>query len=166
MSSPININPPDCRRHLRPFFLDPQTSNPTPHKLTYDILSYLITQITFSFTTAPFVLLSLPASFLVWSRVYFYGALSTALATAFFMSPAKAFLVRRLDERAGTGTGRAGLKRSASQESVGGREPVLGLPAEPQRDLDELVGEVKREIEARQRREREKKGSGVEMKSL
>lgn len=82
------------------------------------------------------------------------------------MSPAKAFLVRRLDERAGTGTGRAGLKRSASQESVGGREPVLGLPAEPQRDLDELVGEVKREIEARQRREREKKGSGVEMKSL
>jgi lysophospholipid acyltransferase len=105
------------------------------------------------------VLLTLPASFLVWARVYFYGAISTLLATAFFASPAKNYLVKTLNNRAGTTT----LKRTTSQESLSSKEPVLGLPAEPQQDLDELVGEVRKEIEARQR-----KGEkvGIEMKNL
>jgi lysophospholipid acyltransferase len=142
--------------------LDPKTSQPTSHKIYYDIFSYFVTQITFSFTTAPFVLLTLPASFLVWARVYFYGAVGTALATAFFASPAKAVLVKKLNKRAGTTT----LKRTASQDSLSSKEPVLGLPAEPEKDLDELVGEVKAEIEARQRKEKAKEKEGVEMKII
>lgn len=138
----------DCRRYLRPFFLDPQTTQPTPHKIYYDILSYLITQLSFSFVTAPFVLLSLPASFLVWARVYFYGVVGTALATAFFASPAKALLVKRLKKRA---AGTAGPPQS--RESAASREePILGLPSEPEKDLDELMSEVKAEVEARQRK--------------
>jgi len=143
---------------LRPFFLDPKTSQPTSYKIYYDIFSYLITQLTFSFATAPFVLLTLPASFLVWARVYFYGAIGTALATAFFASPAKTFLIKKLNQRAGTPT----LKRSASYDELSNREPVLGLPAEPQEDLGELLSEVRAEIEARQRKEK----VGVEKKTL
>lgn len=138
-----------CRRYFRPFFLDPKTSQPTSAKIYYDIASYFATQLIFSFTTAPFVLLNLPASFLVWARVYFYAVIATALTSAFFASPAKAFLVQRLNKRAGT-TGQ--LKRSHSQESLSSKEPVLGLPSEPQKDLEELVSEVRAEMESRQRR--------------
>jgi len=137
------------RRYIRPFFLDPKTSQPTSTKIYYDIFSYLVTQLAFSFTTAPFVLLSLPASFLVWARVYFYAVIGTALSTAFFASPAKAFLIKKLNERAGTS---GPLKRTQSQESLASKEPVLGLPSEPQKDLEELVSEVKAEVEARQRK--------------
>lgn len=116
------------------------------------MLSYLITQLTFSFTTAPFCLLTLPASFLVWSRVYFYAVIGTALATGFFASPAKAFLIETLNKRSGaTGTN---LKRTESQESLASQQPVLGLPPDPQQDLEEVVGELKAEMEARQRKGR------------
>lgn len=139
----------NCRRYFRPFFLDPKTSQPTSTKIYYDIASYFATQLIFSFTTAPFVLLTLPASFLVWARVYFYAVIATAFTSAFFTSPAKAFLVKKLNKRAGT-TGP--LKRTHSQESLSSKEPVLGLPSEPQKDLEELVSEVRAEMETRQRR--------------
>lgn len=54
--------------------------------------------------------------------------------------------------KARTGDGKVGLKRSISQDSLRGHEPVLGLPAEPQQDLNELVGEMKKEMEARKRK--------------
>jgi lysophospholipid acyltransferase len=140
----------NIRRYIRPFFLDPKTSQPTSLKPLYDVASYLVTQLVFSFVVAPFVLLTLPDSFLVWSRVYFYAAIGTALATAFFASPAKALLVKKLKERAGEGQG--GLRRIESQESLASREPLLGLPPDPEREFVELVEEVKREVEARQRK--------------
>ncbi len=139
----------DCRRYLRPFFLDPKTSQPTSAKIYIDVASFLATQLIFSFTTAPFVLLTLPASFLVWARVYFYAVIATALATAFFASPGKAFWVKQLNKRTGA-TGP--LKRTHSQESLASKEPVLGLPSEPQEDLEELVSEVRAEMEVRQRK--------------
>jgi len=140
----------NCRRHFRPFFLDPKTSQPTSSKLYYDIFSLIVTQITFSFAAAPFVLLTMPASLLVWSRVYFYGVIGTVLATGFFMSPAKPFLAKKLRARAGATEHK--LTRVESQESLASREPVLGLPPDPQKELEEIVQEVKAEIEARQRK--------------
>ena len=92
----------------------------------------------------------MPASFLVWSRVYFYAVVGTALATGFFASPAKPFLIKKLNTRAGVTSGK--LKRTHSQESLAGREPVLGLPPDPQKELAEIVQEVKAEMEARQRK--------------
>jgi lysophospholipid acyltransferase len=85
----------------------------------------------------------------VWARVYFYAAIGTALSTAFFTSPAKPFLIKKLNERAGTSSP---LKRTQSQESLASKEPVLGLPSEPQKDFEELVSVVKAEVEARQRK--------------
>lgn len=119
-------------------------------KIYYDIFSYLITQLAFSFTTAPFVLLTLPASFIVWSRVYFYAVIGTALSTAFFASPAKSFLVKKLNVRAGTSGPK--LQRTQSSESIASKEPVLGLPPDPSKDLEEMMQEAKAEFEARQRR--------------
>jgi lysophospholipid acyltransferase len=93
------------------------------------------------------VLLTLPASLLVWSRVYFYAIIGTALSTAFFASPAKAYLIKKLNERSGE---KAKLQRTQSQESLAGKEPVLGLPPDPQQDLEEVVREVRAEMAARQ----------------
>lgn len=91
----------------------------------------------------------------MWSRVYFYAVIGTALSTAFFASPAKAFLANKVHERAGKPQE---LKRVHSAESLAGKEPVLGLPPDPQAELEELVGEVKREVEQRRRASLSKKG--------
>lgn len=138
----------DCRRYLRPFFIDPKTSQPKSSKIYYDAASWLATQLIFSFTTAPFVLLTLSASLIVWSRVYFYAVIITTLTTAFFASSGKAFLINQFNKRTGTES----LRRTQSQESLASKEPVLGLPSEPQEDLEELVSEVKAEMETRQRK--------------
>lgn len=37
-------------------------------------------------------------------------------------------------------------------ESLAGKDPVLGLPANPSQDLEEMMQEAKAEFEARQRR--------------
>lgn len=44
------------------------------------------------------------------------------------------------------------LPRSESTESLAGKDPILGLPPNPEQDIDEVVKEVKAEIEARQRK--------------
>jgi lysophospholipid acyltransferase len=93
------------------------------------------------------VLLTLHDSWLVWSRVYFYAIIGTSLSIAFFASPAKEFLKEKLEERTAKVGGR--LTRTYSQESVSGRQPVMGLPPE---SLDEAVKEIREEIEAMQRK--------------
>ena len=86
----------DIRRFVRPFFLTPDDQHPTAYKVYYDVLSYFVTQATFCFTTAPFVLLTLPSSLLVWARVYFYAVLGVAASMVFFASPAKPWLKKQL----------------------------------------------------------------------
>ncbi|PQE30780.1 MBOAT family protein [Rutstroemia sp. NJR-2017a WRK4] len=144
------------RRCFRPFFINTKTSQPMPNKIYYDIFSWLVTQLAFSFTVAPFILLTLPASFLVWARVYFYAVIGTAFSTAFFASPAKPYMMKMVSERTGKAAG--GLKRTESTESLTSKEPVYGLPGDPSKDLDEAMSEVRAEMEARQR-----KGKGTVM---
>ena len=142
---------------MRPFFLSPSGA-PTSYKPAYDFLSYLATQLAFSFAVAPFVLLDLRSCLLVWSRVYFYCILGVALSVAFFASPAKAFLSKTLKarNRQTTVPSRPGMDggRSASQRSVGSieNETVLGLPSDPVKDFDDAVHEVLEEVEARRGR--------------
>jgi lysophospholipid acyltransferase len=93
------------------------------------------------------VLLTLSDSWLVWSRVYFYAILGTILSTAFFASPAKPWLKRKLEERAAKADSK--LKKSQSQESLAGQQPVLGLPPE---SLDEAINEIKIEMEVKPRK--------------
>ncbi|KAJ5715089.1 uncharacterized protein N7483_012270 [Penicillium malachiteum] len=65
------------RRYVRPFFLTPDGSKPTPYKRYYNIASWAATQLTLGFTVMPFILLSFSESMAVWSRVYFYGIIGT-----------------------------------------------------------------------------------------
>ncbi|KAI9762312.1 MAG: hypothetical protein M4579_000460 [Chaenotheca gracillima] len=149
------------RRHVRPFFIDPKTSSPTSYKPVYDVLSYLITQAAFSFAVAPFVLLTFPASSLVWARVYFYAIIGVAVSMGFFASPAKPWLVKQLDARnralagtagaSGADAARAQKEKAGTRESMA-KETVLGLPSDPGKDFDEVMMEVKREVDMRRRR--------------
>jgi lysophospholipid acyltransferase len=94
--------------------------------------------------------------------VYFYAVIGTALSTAFFASPAKPFLIKKLNERAESAGPK--LHRTQSSESIAGKEPVLGLPPNPSKDLEEMMQEAKAEFEARQRRGSVLKGEmGVEV---
>lgn len=116
-----------------------------PYKRYYNVLNWLATQLTLAFAVAPFVLLSFGDSIAVWSRVYFYGIVGTAVTLVFFASPAKAYLVGQLKRR-----NRPHALRTVSQETV--RPPTLGLPNDPERDFDEAVQEITSEIEFRRRR--------------
>ncbi|UPL03534.1 hypothetical protein LCI18_014468 [Fusarium solani-melongenae] len=138
------------RRHVRPFFLDPVTGNPTPKKKYYDIASYLATQLTFTFVTAPFLVLSLKGSLLAWSRVYFYAIIWTALSLVFFHSPGKLALKKQLEKRQGRAS--AKLVRSLSTDSLTGKEPILGISKDLEGDINEAVDEIRAEVEARQKK--------------
>ncbi|EEQ90171.1 hypothetical protein RJZ56_003066 [Blastomyces dermatitidis] len=150
----IQTTAKNFRRNVRPFFLTPDGSSPTPYKRFYDILSWLTTQLALSFIVAPFVILHFKQSIHVWSSVYYYGIVGIAASQAFFSSPAKGYLVKRLKARGGP----------VSRPPAGVREPreqpVLGLPPNPGQDIEDAVNEVKREIELRKRR-----GSVVTMPS-
>ncbi|PGH06624.1 lysophospholipid acyltransferase [Blastomyces parvus] len=142
------------RRNVRPFFLTPDGSSPTPYKRFYDILSWLTTQLALSFIAAPFVILHFKPSIHVWSSVYYYGIVGIAASQAFFSSPAKGYLVKRLKARGGpVSRPPAGVREPSEQ-------PVLGLPPNPGQDIEDAVNEIKREIELRKRR-----GSVVTMPS-
>lgn len=128
-----------------------------------------MTQTAFCFTTVPFCLLTLPASLLVWSRVYFYCIIGTAASMAFFASPAKAWLTHQLKIRnassAADGDQTALQKqghqpatrpdlsaRRTTHESLRDGYGGLGLPDDPQREVEEAMEEIKAELEVRQRR--------------
>lgn len=149
--SPTNVvYVTDFRRYVRPFFLDPITGNPTPKKKFYDFATYLVTQLTFSFTTLPFLVLGFGDSFRAWSHVYFYAFIWTTASMAFFASPGKALLKKKLESRQGKASAR--LKRSTSSESLSGMEPILGISKDPEEDLAEAMSEFKAEIAALQKR--------------
>jgi lysophospholipid acyltransferase len=131
----------DCRRYIRPFFLTPD-GKPLSTKPYYDVASWIMTQAFFSFTTAPFGLLTLGLSMAVWSRVYFFGIIGAAAAMGLFASPAKPWLAARVKAR----TERPGITR---MKSDGGDAVMLGVPVDAERELNELVEEVRAEIEKR-----------------
>ena len=112
--------------------------------------SFVITQVTFSFATTPFLVLSFGASLLAWSHVYFYGVVWTVLSLVFFASPGKAALKKRLEERQGRAS--AKLVRSLSTDSLTGQEPILGISKDLGSDVTGVIGELRTEIEARQKK--------------
>ena len=138
---------------MRPFFLTPDGQRPTQYKLYYDILSYLTTQLAFTFTTAPFILLSLQSSIQVWARVYFYAIIGTAAMMAFFASPAKSWLVQQLKARNQDQEAKTVPKGSSTSSPMKEKNSqLLGLPNHPGRDVDEVVKEIREEVQARRRR--------------
>ncbi|KAH8653650.1 MBOAT, membrane-bound O-acyltransferase family-domain-containing protein [Xylariales sp. PMI_506] len=156
------------RRNVRPFFLDPITQEPLASKKYYDIASWLATQFTFSFVVSPFVVLSFSESLAVWGRVYFYAVITTAGSLAFFASPSKQWLRAQLEQR--NKAAGAKMVKSLSTDSLSslngkGQEPILGLSADPGRDVEEMMGEIKAEVE-RVKVERGKSSKGQGKKEL
>ncbi|KAF2965770.1 hypothetical protein GQX73_g7794 [Xylaria multiplex] len=135
------------RRNVRPFFLDPVSQKPLPNKKYYDFISWLATQTTFSFVAAPFIILGFKESLQVWSRVNFYAIFTTFATLAFFASPAKAQLRKMLEDKSRQAGGR--LSRTNSTDSLNGtrQEPVLGLSADPGKDINEAIQEIQVEVE-------------------
>lgn len=146
----LTSSAPDFRRYFRPFFLHPRTQTPLPSKPYYDAFSWLVTQFTFSFATVPFLVLTLNGSLAAWANLYFYAVVGTLASLAFFASPAKPALKRRLEKRAAAAAAKGeGLHKSGSTESLNGTEPVYGMPGDVERDWDEAVGEIRAGVQKR-----------------
>ena len=121
---------------------------PTPKKRYYDFACWFMTQITFSFTTTPFLVLGFNESLRVWANVYMYAVVWTVASMGFFASPARPWLKKRLEVRAGKV--RAKLSRTVSSESITGGGPILGISRDLEEDINDAVEELRREMEARQ----------------
>jgi len=141
------------RRYARPFFLTPDGKTATANKVYYDLASYVATQLAFSFTVAPFIILGLRESLLVWAHVYFYAIAGVAVSMAFFASPAKAWLIKQIEKR-----NYPYVPKTIAQEIQ--YPPTLGLPNDPVREIDEAIEEIRHEVDLRRRR-----GSMVSMPS-
>ena len=133
--------------------MTPDGKKSTQYKPYYDFFSWLVTQLAFSFTTAPFILLSINDSMLAWARVYFYCIIGVTVCSVFLITPGKAYLQKKVKARTATAKKPEDpLRRTESQESMQGG--VLGVPNEPGREFDEMVDEIMEEVKKR-------KGSGV-----
>ncbi|RMZ81597.1 hypothetical protein DV737_g2532, partial [Chaetothyriales sp. CBS 132003] len=141
----------NIRRYVRPFFLTPDGKQGTKYKIYYDVVCWFVTQFTYCFVTAPFLILGFNDCIKVWARVYFYALVGTLASIAFFASPGRKLLTKRLDKR-----NHPHIRRGVSQETI--HPPALGLPNDPGREIDEAIEEIRAEVEARNRR-----GSTVRM---
>ena len=135
----------NIRRYIRPFFMTPDGKKGTSNKTYYDVVCWFVTQFTFCFVTAPFVILSFSDSIKVWARVYFYALIGVLSCIGFFASPGKKWLITRLDKR-----NHPHLRKTLSEETV--HLPALGLPNDPGREIDEAIDEIKSEVDSRRRR--------------
>ena len=93
----------------------------------------------------PFIFLSFGDSIKVWRSVYFHGIVGNIASLAFFVSPAKGLLLRKLKAR-----NKPHVPRALSSENI--RQPTLGLPNDAIQEFDDAVQEIRAEIESRQRR--------------
>lgn len=164
---------PDGRRMVRPFFLAADGKTSLPSKIYYDVFTFFLTQLAFSFTVAPFILLGFSDTLKVWARVYFYTLIGAAGCFGLFSRslPFRKQLQQRLALRtASTSTieldvskieqiakeeiKKDNLTRSNSMASTTSsrRAPTLGISDDPEAELDEIVAQVKREIIDRKRR--------------
>ena len=116
---------------------------PLPSKRYYDVFGYVVTQLTFSFTVAPFVLLNIHDSLLVWARVYFYCVIGVTACSLFLLTPGKQWLQNEVKKR-----NKPSLARADSQDG----HPTLGLPNDPGKEWDEMVDEIKAEIDIRRKK--------------
>ena len=115
----------------------------------------MLTHVAFGFTVAPFIILGLKDSLTVWARVYFYCPIGVALCFALFSRslPFRRKLQKMQERRVASPKAiEKVVKEEKMKERADQKEPVLGLPEDPEAEVDEIVREVRREIEERRRR--------------
>ena len=158
---------------IRPLFMSLDGKSPLPSKRYYDLFTALLTQVVFAYVVAPFILLGFSDTIKVWARVYFYTLIGVGISFAFFSRslPFRKQLSQLQSDRVppsvvGTIDGpliektareeisRERTLRNNSHESLAGsrKVPVLGIADDPEAEIDEIVREVKAEIEERKRR--------------
>lgn len=77
------------RRNFRPIFLEADGKTPKPSKRIYDVVCWVVTQLSFGFIVQPFVILDFGRSLQCWASVYFYVPVGVALTLAAFKGPYK-----------------------------------------------------------------------------
>jgi lysophospholipid acyltransferase len=158
---------------IRPLFMTPDGKSPLPSKKYYDLFTVILTQTVFAYVVAPFILLGFSDTIKVWARVYFYTLIGVAASFALFSRsfPFRKQLVQRqsartpqpaannfddpaIEKAAREEIRRERLARTNSADSVAGhaKMPLLGIADDPEAEIDEIVAEVKAEIEQRKRR--------------
>lgn len=60
----------DFRRHVRPLFMTADQKSDGPYKKIYDVFGLLVTQFSFAYIVAPFIILDFKDSLKLWSRAY------------------------------------------------------------------------------------------------
>ncbi|KAH7390529.1 MBOAT family protein-like protein [Pyrenochaeta sp. MPI-SDFR-AT-0127] len=161
------------RRMIRPLFMAPDGKSPLPSKQYYDIFTAIITQIIFAYTVVPFVLLGFSDTLKVWARVYFFAFIGIGASFALFSKslPFRKQLLQRQAARVPPATAIPGdesliektareelnkerMSRVNSHDSMASQKkvPILGIADDPEAEIDEIVREVKAEIEERRRR--------------
>ena len=162
----------DGRRLIRPLVFTPDGKEPLPTKRFYDIATTLLTQVVFAYVVAPFILLGFSDTLKVWARVYFYTLIGVAASFALFSRnlPFRKQLMQlqatrapptstaAVDESAIEKAAREAVKsetlaRTNSHDSTASKKfPLLGIADDPEAEIDEIVREIKAEIEERRRR--------------
>lgn len=153
--------------------MTPDGKSPLPSKKYYDFFTVFLTQTVFAYVVAPFILLGFSDTIKVWARVYFYALIGVAASFALFSRsfPFRKRLVQlQLARTPPTATNtyddpaikkaareeiqRERLARTNSADSVTShaKMPLLGIADDPEAEIDEIVAEVKAEIEQRKRR--------------
>jgi hypothetical protein len=132
----------DYRRHLRPFFLDPDLSTPTKYKKYYDFTCWLVIMSTYNYIVQPFIILTIWDSLRLWARVkvsmnllwlmQFYVHIGIILSMIFFHSDGKRWLdsklARKVRRRDSMSKYQAAMKRETSQNAGKGVHMVPPLP--------------------------------------
>jgi len=150
---------------IRPLFMSPDGKTPLPSKKYYDIFTIFLTQTAFGFTVAPFILLGFSDTLKVWARVYFYTLIGTAASFALFSRslPIRKILAKKQSDRviridesvlgsiAKEEVEKEWLLQRESSEHISSA-PTLGIAEDPEAEINEIVAEVKKEIEERKRR--------------
>lgn len=169
---------------IRPLFLTPDGKNSLPTKKYYDIATAILTQVIFAYVVAPFILLGFSDTLKVWARVYFYALIGVAASFALFSRnlPFRQQLVQRqaarappaaaasvdetaIEKEARDAIKRETLARANSYDSTSSKKmPLHGLPDDPEAEIDEIVKEIKLEIEQRKRRGSLKGMQGFDLK--
>ncbi|KAF1851107.1 MBOAT family protein-like protein [Cucurbitaria berberidis CBS 394.84] len=161
------------RRMIRPLFLTPDGKSPLPSKRYYDIFTTILTQVVFAYTVAPFVLLGFSDTLIVWARVYFYTIVGIGASFALFSKslPFRKQILQLQSSRAPTPatftsvdestvekTAREEVRKErllatdAQSSDPGHKVPLFGIADDPEAEIDDIVREVKAEIEQRRRR--------------
>lgn len=77
------------RRNIRPIFMEADGVTPKPTKRFYDVVCWLVTQLSFGFISQPFVILSFGKSLQCWATVYFYVPVGLFITLFLFKGPYK-----------------------------------------------------------------------------